>query len=108
MLGYRQGPLQLHISRVGQLLLIIFIYLKVADVAFSFLNALSLTQFTLSKILSRILATGISFYFCFHVYIRHRGSVLCISLHGNNVASGSRDKSVKGSTLTACDTVLNN
>lgn len=61
----------------------------------SFLNALSLMQFNLSKTLSRILAPGISFYFCFHVYIRHRGSVLCISLHGNNVASGSRDKSVK-------------
>lgn len=56
MLGYRQGPLQLHISRVGQqLLLIIFIYLKVANVALSFLNASSSTQFTFSKILSRIL-----------------------------------------------------
>jgi len=29
--------------------------------------------------------------YCF----RHRGTVMCISLHGNNMASGSRDKSVK-------------
>ena len=41
VLGYRQGPLPVHISRVRQLLLIIFIYLKIADVTLSFLNALS-------------------------------------------------------------------
>lgn len=30
-----------------------------------------------------------------HFY-RHRATVLCIALHGNHLASGSRDKSVKG------------
>ena len=33
------------------------------------------------------------------MYYRHRATVLCIALHGNHLASGSRDKSVKGKVL---------
>lgn len=35
------------------------------------------------------------------LFCRHRATVLCIALHGNHLASGSRDKSVKGRSCNA-------
>ena len=42
-------------------------------------------------------------YLLVDLFYRHRATVLCIALHGNHLASGSRDKSIKG---WSCNTIF--